>query len=356
MRTGPEASTPCPGEDAQSLPSSRPGTFGSPPASRPPAPRSHGPLRDAHSPRAGLRGTGTREGGAPLGFHHSGRAWLVPLAWRKVYTSLIHRASALFWSRSRRCADAGPMRHSTTTAAAFLVSPWSLHRCGCSVLQRRCPPSTATRCGDHIFATGATAHGRASPNLARPHQDRLWTGRPFGEAVRRTPARLGPLTSGQNQFKHHLGTTYVAEEDGRILGFATVSAAQIEVQDLPASKQGRLLRYPLPVLRLADWPSTRTHKVEVSDSPSSGPSSFSLVPWPVTSAVSAFWWMRNHRLSRFISGTASSNWKFSKDNWVTGRSLRRCFWRLGRFLPTRSDRTSRGVQPSSQRPPTSRCC
>ncbi len=57
--------------------------------------------------------------------------------------------------------------------------------------------------------------------------------------------------AGQNQFKHHLGTTYVAEEDGAVLGFATVSAAQIEVQDLPAAKQGRLPRYPLPVLRLA---------------------------------------------------------------------------------------------------------
>lgn len=57
--------------------------------------------------------------------------------------------------------------------------------------------------------------------------------------------------AGQNQFKHHVGTTYVAEEDGEILGFATVSAAQIEIQDLPASKQGRMPRYPLPVLRLA---------------------------------------------------------------------------------------------------------
>lgn len=57
--------------------------------------------------------------------------------------------------------------------------------------------------------------------------------------------------AGQNQFKHHIGTTYVAEEDGALLGFATVSAAQIEVQDLPAAKQGRLPRYPLPVLRLA---------------------------------------------------------------------------------------------------------
>lgn len=57
--------------------------------------------------------------------------------------------------------------------------------------------------------------------------------------------------AGQNQFKHYVGTTYVADDDGKIVGFATVSAAQIEVQDLPAGKQGRLPRYPLPVLRLA---------------------------------------------------------------------------------------------------------
>ena len=57
--------------------------------------------------------------------------------------------------------------------------------------------------------------------------------------------------AGQNQFKHHVGTTYVAEEDEALLGFATVSPAQIEVQDLPPAKQGRLPHYPLPVLRLA---------------------------------------------------------------------------------------------------------
>jgi hypothetical protein len=30
--------------------------------------------------------------------------------------------------------------------------------------------------------------------------------------------------AGQNQFKHYVGTTYVAEDDGCLLGFATVSA------------------------------------------------------------------------------------------------------------------------------------
>lgn len=57
--------------------------------------------------------------------------------------------------------------------------------------------------------------------------------------------------AGQNQFKHYIGTTYVADDDGAILGFATVSAAQIELRDLPPARHGRLPHYPLPVLRLA---------------------------------------------------------------------------------------------------------
>lgn len=57
--------------------------------------------------------------------------------------------------------------------------------------------------------------------------------------------------AGQNQFKHYVGTTYVADDGGLLLGFATVSAAQIEIRDLPPAKHGRLPRNPLPVLRLA---------------------------------------------------------------------------------------------------------
>jgi predicted N-acetyltransferase YhbS len=58
--------------------------------------------------------------------------------------------------------------------------------------------------------------------------------------------------AGQNQFRHHLGTTYVAiDDEGLIVGFATVSASQIEVQNLPLAKSRRLPNYPLPVLRLA---------------------------------------------------------------------------------------------------------
>jgi GNAT superfamily N-acetyltransferase len=57
--------------------------------------------------------------------------------------------------------------------------------------------------------------------------------------------------AGQNQFRHHVGTTYVALVDGAIVGYATVVAGQIETATLPASVRRRLPSYPLPALRLA---------------------------------------------------------------------------------------------------------
>jgi GNAT superfamily N-acetyltransferase len=57
--------------------------------------------------------------------------------------------------------------------------------------------------------------------------------------------------AGQNQFRHHLGVTYVAVEGGDILGFVTVAASEIAIDALPAEHRGRLPRYPLPVLRVA---------------------------------------------------------------------------------------------------------
>lgn len=57
--------------------------------------------------------------------------------------------------------------------------------------------------------------------------------------------------AGQNQFKHHIGTTYVADEGGVLWGFATVSAGHIEIEDLPPTLKQRLPAYPLPILRLA---------------------------------------------------------------------------------------------------------
>jgi len=57
--------------------------------------------------------------------------------------------------------------------------------------------------------------------------------------------------AGQNQFRHRIGANYVALEEGRIVGFATVSPAQIEAEPVAATLTRRLPAYPVPVLRLA---------------------------------------------------------------------------------------------------------
>lgn len=57
--------------------------------------------------------------------------------------------------------------------------------------------------------------------------------------------------AGQNQFRHHVGVTYIAVGDDAILGFVTVSPCEIEIDALPADRRRRLPRYPLPTLRLA---------------------------------------------------------------------------------------------------------
>lgn len=43
--------------------------------------------------------------------------------------------------------------------------------------------------------------------------------------------------AGQNQFRHHIGVTYVAVEAGEIMGFVTVTPAEILVEDLPSDKK-----------------------------------------------------------------------------------------------------------------------
>lgn len=57
--------------------------------------------------------------------------------------------------------------------------------------------------------------------------------------------------AGQNQFRRHIGTTYVAVDGARVLGYATVAAGHIQIESLPAVLRKRLPAYPIPVLRLA---------------------------------------------------------------------------------------------------------
>jgi len=89
--------------------------------------------------------------------------------------------------------------------------------------------------------------GTIEIRLLRPEDDR----RGF-ESGNLDLDRFFRLYAGQNQFRHHLGATYVAYDDGeQICGFATVAAGHIEIEDLPKAKRKKLPRYPLPILRLA---------------------------------------------------------------------------------------------------------
>jgi predicted N-acetyltransferase YhbS len=55
--------------------------------------------------------------------------------------------------------------------------------------------------------------------------------------------------AGQNQFRHHIGVSYVAVDDQRILGFVTLSPASLDAGDLPSGR--KMPPYPVPILRVA---------------------------------------------------------------------------------------------------------
>lgn len=55
--------------------------------------------------------------------------------------------------------------------------------------------------------------------------------------------------AGQNQFRYHIGVTYVATDEENILGYLTVATGSLESEELPKGKK-RPSNYPLPILRL----------------------------------------------------------------------------------------------------------
>ncbi len=55
--------------------------------------------------------------------------------------------------------------------------------------------------------------------------------------------------AGQNQFKHHVGVTYVACEGDQICGFVTLSTCTLVGSSIPDRR--RRPPYPLPALRIA---------------------------------------------------------------------------------------------------------
>jgi len=63
--------------------------------------------------------------------------------------------------------------------------------------------------------------------------------------------------AGQNQFRHQIGTTYVAVDGSRILGYVTIAAAQIETDRLTPALRRSLPGYPAPSLRVARLATAR---------------------------------------------------------------------------------------------------
>ena len=57
--------------------------------------------------------------------------------------------------------------------------------------------------------------------------------------------------AGQNQFRHHIGTTYIATQVDSVVGFVTVSSGEMATQRLSKPLRKRLPSYPLPILRIA---------------------------------------------------------------------------------------------------------
>jgi len=59
--------------------------------------------------------------------------------------------------------------------------------------------------------------------------------------------------AGQNQFKHKIGTTYVAvdRETQTILGYATISVGSLNIDGLNLKEFKKFPNYPLPIVRIA---------------------------------------------------------------------------------------------------------
>jgi ribosomal protein S18 acetylase RimI-like enzyme len=57
--------------------------------------------------------------------------------------------------------------------------------------------------------------------------------------------------AGQNQFKHFVGSTYIATDNVNIFGFVTVSAGSLMRDDLPLLIQKKFPLYPLPILHIS---------------------------------------------------------------------------------------------------------
>ena len=52
--------------------------------------------------------------------------------------------------------------------------------------------------------------------------------------------------AGQNQFRLHVGVTYVASSAGRVVGYVTIAPGSMVINHLPRRERQQLPAYPLP--------------------------------------------------------------------------------------------------------------
>ena len=55
----------------------------------------------------------------------------------------------------------------------------------------------------------------------------------------------------QNQFRHHIGGTYVPDQADHITGSVTVSSGGMAAETMPKTLRRGLPSYPFPILRIA---------------------------------------------------------------------------------------------------------
>jgi GNAT superfamily N-acetyltransferase len=63
--------------------------------------------------------------------------------------------------------------------------------------------------------------------------------------------RFFRLYAGQNQFRHHIGSTYIALALDTIAGFVTVSPGEMTAETVASVLKRKLPAYPIPILRIA---------------------------------------------------------------------------------------------------------
>jgi GNAT superfamily N-acetyltransferase len=76
------------------------------------------------------------------------------------------------------------------------------------------------------------------------------TGKSFCRAIPVSTA-ISTITPVRNQFRHRIGTSYVAVDGTRICGFATISLGADRSGEAAGCRAQAFPAYPLPVLRLA---------------------------------------------------------------------------------------------------------